>query len=191
MGRSVSLHNIQYKTNALSAGRLLAGGGAGENASTVAPVSAPVKADLIACVCQHPDCGRTFLSKAYRLKGGRGKYCSRACNSSMNARANHAKYPQLGERNPNFKGWRSRDKSAYKDAFRAKYPEKALAHDVVAWALRTGRLQRPTLCQRCTQGSIEPLHAHHEDYTRPLMVQFLCRPCHRLVDDARREGVSA
>lgn len=160
------------------------------NSSTKPRYGQP-RAVLVERTCQRPGCGKSFTTKAYRLKTGRGKYCSRFCHSSMNAQANHAKYPRLGERNPNFKGWRSRDKSAYKDAFRARHPEKALAHDVVEWAVRTGRLVRPELCQRCAQKPTEPLAAHHQDYTRPLIVEFLCRPCHRVADVERREARSA
>lgn len=147
-------------------------------------------ATRVTVLCARPDCATAFVVKQSQLEHGRGKYCSRACLSSVNATRNHEKYPYLGERNPNFKGWRSRDKSVYKENFRAKYPEKALAHDVVAWAVRTGRLVKPETCERCSQRPTEPLHCHHEDYSRPLIVQFLCRPCHRIVDDERREEAS-
>lgn len=136
---------------------------------------------MVSRVCQRPGCGRGFDVKASSVAAGRGKYCSRSCLSSVNASANHIKYPQHGAANPNFKGWRSRDKRAYVDAFRARYPEKALAHDATEWALRTGRLVRPDACQRCQQRSAEPLHSHHADYSKPFAVEFLCRPCHRAV----------
>ena len=140
---------------------------------------------MVDCVCQNLTCGRIFQLPARQVRQGRGKHCCRSCASATNARRNHEKYPRLGERNPNFKGWRSRDKSAYKDAFRARYPEKALAHDAVVWALRTGRLVRPDTCQRCGVRATEPLHSHHEDYEKPLIVVFVCRPCHRELDTNR------
>lgn len=144
-------------------------------------------APRVSVTCAHPNCETVFIVKQSQIDGGRGKYCSRRCLSSATAIKNHERYPRLGERNPNFKGWRSRDKSFYKDSFRAKYPEKALAHDVVAWAIRTGRLVRPKNCQRCPQRPTEPLHCHHSDYSRPLVVEFLCRDCHRAADAERRE----
>jgi len=47
-------------------------------------------------------------------------------------------------------------------------------------AIKKGLLTRPTHCSRChAPGSIE---AAHHDYTDPLNVTWLCRPCHRSWD---------
>lgn len=49
---------------------------------------------------------------------------------------------------------------------------------VVAEAVKSGTLTRPEACEKC--GEIgRPLEAHHHDYTKPLEVLWLCRPCHR------------
>lgn len=37
--------------------------------------------------------------------------------------------------------------------------------------------QKPTCCQRCGRKQHD-IHAHHDDYARPLDVQWLCRSCH-------------
>ncbi len=56
-------------------------------------------------------------------------------------------------------------------------PEKYLAHQAVAHAVRAGRLVAPAQCERCQRdGSV--LHAHHEDYTQMLDVIWLCQSCH-------------
>jgi hypothetical protein len=55
---------------------------------------------------------------------------------------------------------------------------KRRAHFIVARAIRSGRLQRPPGCSRCG-GNCTP-HAHHEDYYRPLEVEWLCGDCHGL-----------
>jgi ribosomal protein S27AE len=44
----------------------------------------------------------------------------------------------------------------------------------VAYALRAGYLTRKP-CERC---GAEKVHAHHEDYTKPLDVMWLCQSCH-------------
>jgi hypothetical protein len=125
-----------------------------------------------------------FPARVRDLPRGYGRHCSRSCANATKARNRHASNPQDGAANPNFKGWASRNKRAYVDRFRAKYPEKASAHDAVRSALRSGRLVRPTECQRC--GLTKPIHAHHDDYSKPLDVTFACRDCHRQLDVERR-----
>lgn len=103
------------------------------------------------------------------------------------AREQHASRPETGERNRNFKGWASLNKSAYVERFKARYPEKAEAHRLMHAAIARGDLVRPEVCQRCAKPSPETLHGHHEDYSRPLDVMFVCRPCHRILDRERAE----
>ena len=45
-------------------------------------------------------------------------------------------------------------------------------------ACRDGKLQRPDSCEQCHQSGV-PIEAHHEDYSRPLCVIWLCRACHK------------
>jgi hypothetical protein len=59
---------------------------------------------------------------------------------------------------------------------RARYPEKYIAHNAVSRALRAGHLIR-TPCVIC--GAID-VQAHHEDYSKPLEVIWLCFKHHRL-----------
>jgi hypothetical protein len=134
---------------------------------------------LIERVCQHVICGRVFFARRTDLKRKptAGRFCSRRCLSSANAALVHARYPQTGASNFNFKGWASLNKRAYVDRFRAKYPEKARAHDLVKNALEAGRLVKPSHCADCHHEKF--LHSHHEDYSRPLDVVWLCVQCHR------------
>ena len=53
-------------------------------------------------------------------------------------------------------------------------PEKRKAHVMVSNAIRDGRLNRQS-CEICG----EKAHAHHEDYSRPLDVRWLC-PTHHM-----------
>lgn len=54
-------------------------------------------------------------------------------------------------------------------------PEKHLAVVAVRDALRDGYLVKKP-CERC--GTTKAIHAHHEDYSRPLDVVWLCRTHH-------------
>lgn len=56
------------------------------------------------------------------------------------------------------------------------HPDRMKARNAVSNAVRNGRLaKRP--CAFC--GADEGLEAHHHDYSKPLDVTWLCRPCHR------------
>lgn len=66
-------------------------------------------------------------------------------------------------------------------AFRRDNPEKASAWIAVASAIRNGSLKRADACQRC--GAKDSwLEASHDDYARPLDVEWLCACCHRAKD---------
>lgn len=56
------------------------------------------------------------------------------------------------------------------------------ARSVLTSALAAGRILRPLLCQEC--GVECTPSGHHDDYSKPLEVRWLCRKCH---GDADRE----
>lgn len=53
---------------------------------------------------------------------------------------------------------------------------KEKARDKVQKAIRKGTLVRPSTCDDCGQDMF--VEAHHEDYSKPLDVQWLCKDCH-------------
>ena len=60
-----------------------------------------------------------------------------------------------------------------------KKPEARAAHVILGNAVRDGRIKKPSQCSRC--GKVErsrKIHAHHEDYAKPLDVIWLCSQCH-------------
>ena len=60
--------------------------------------------------------------------------------------------------------------------WRIKYPEKYKAHIKVNNALRDRKIFKPNACEECSRDL--KLHAHHEDYSKPLDVKWLCVECH-------------
>lgn len=69
--------------------------------------------------------------------------------------------------------------SGSKNKFIRENPEKRAAHILVGHAVRSGRLVKPECCPCC--GEFKPrrqIHAHHEDYTKPLDVVWMCAKCH-------------
>jgi hypothetical protein len=67
-------------------------------------------------------------------------------------------------------------------AWEKRNPEKRRAHWAVKAALRTGALVKPDACLKCGTGQTE---AHHPDYSKPLEVVWLCRPCHGIEHRSR------
>lgn len=68
-------------------------------------------------------------------------------------------------------------------AYRARNREKTKAQNSLNYAIRKGDIVRGN-CEEC--GTSEKVHAHHDDYSKPLQVKWLCFMCHKLahpVDD--------
>lgn len=63
---------------------------------------------------------------------------------------------------------------------RKRNPEKARAWNAVQRAVKSGLLVRPEKCSRCDV-ECKP-EASHDDYDRPLDVEWLCKTCHRHKD---------
>lgn len=57
------------------------------------------------------------------------------------------------------------------EKYKQKYPDKTKARYLVSNALRDGRLIKQP-CEIC--GQIEDVEGHHEDYSKPLDVNWLC-----------------
>ena len=88
--------------------------------------------------------------------------------------------------------WRARDPAGYA-ASRARHAakdttERQRARHKVLYALNIGLLRRPSACDDC-RGTVRKLHAHHyQGYDRPLVVRWLCQPCHSLAHDIGELG---
>ena len=85
---------------------------------------------------------------------------------------------------------------AIKPAYARKSdPAKRAVHIILGNAVRAKRIAKPKLCDAC--GRQEHLDGHHYDYTKPLEVAWVCKPCHGQIhryenDLARRvQGVMA
>lgn len=75
------------------------------------------------------------------------------------------------------KAWRKGHPDPYNDAVKARKR--------VAMRVRRGTMAKLP-CELC---GVVPVEAHHEDYSRPLDVQWLCRPHHLEADRERRSRI--
>jgi hypothetical protein len=62
-------------------------------------------------------------------------------------------------------------------SYRMRYPMIYAAHVIVGNAIRDKRLIVAESCSVC--GSKEKIEGHHDDYTKPLDVRWLCEKCHK------------
>jgi aspartyl/asparaginyl beta-hydroxylase (cupin superfamily) len=75
----------------------------------------------------------------------------------------------------------SEKRREYRKRYEEKYPEKYAAHIAVTRALRQGKLTKPDCCDECSQeGYVE---SHHDDYSKPLEVRWLCKKCHAVLNE--------
>ena len=70
----------------------------------------------------------------------------------------------------------SRQNADYFREYRKTYPNKYKAQTMVSNALRDGRMKKETNCSQCN--SDFHVHAHHDDYSFPLTIRWLCAACH-------------
>lgn len=64
------------------------------------------------------------------------------------------------------------------------------AYRIYYRALRTGELVRAEVCERCGKTAEENgkgLDGHHDDYSKPLDVEWLCKSCHSRIPDDNGE----
>lgn len=71
----------------------------------------------------------------------------------------------------------SRQSKDYLRKYREENPAKYAAHTAVNNAIRDGKLVKQTSCEECS--SEFAVEGHHDDYTKPLEVRWLCALCHR------------
>ena len=57
--------------------------------------------------------------------------------------------------------------------------KKQLAYRIFNEAIRTGELVRPNRCSNHNCQATTNIHGHHEDYDKPLEVEWLCGKCHK------------
>lgn len=70
-------------------------------------------------------------------------------------------------------------------AWRHANRDKAKAWSAVGNAILSGKLEKPIYCELCGAFEVK-IHAHHEDYSQPLNVLWLCHDCHMSLHSEKR-----
>ncbi len=125
-----------------------------------------------------PDCGLTKpVNDFYRNKRmADGRYrtcilCTRKYNNSYYDK-NPEQFVEYRKRWFSAPGYHEKSLQ-FTQKYRRMYPEKYKARTAVFNAVATGKLKRLP-CEVCGAKA----EAHHEDYSKPLVVQWLCRKHH-------------
>lgn len=79
--------------------------------------------------------------------------------------------------------WVLMEKARCREKSKRTSPIKRKARRAVSLAIGKGILRRLDFCESC--GSRDGIEAHHEDYSRPLDIKWLCKRCHTDVHVSR------
>lgn len=89
------------------------------------------------------------------------------------------------------RAWRARNPTyrapSYYTIWSRPSKEASQAHGKVRTALRNGTLVKPDQCECCGRDG-RFIEAAHDDYGEPLVVRWMCRPCHRYEDSQKPKG---
>lgn len=112
-----------------------------------------------------PKCKRILTPEDFYPKAGWGRQCKRC--AAERAKAYYHKNAERVRMN------------IYKNSKR--HVHKVRARSMVHSYLKKGALHKATACEGCGRNDL-PLQGHHEDYSQPLKVQWLCQGCHAEAD---------
>lgn len=103
-------------------------------------------------------------------------YAEHADEIRAQARARHKETPQE-KRIEEHRRWRSLNRERHRQAARehaARYPDKIAARKALWEAVKKGKIDRG----RCEVCGADRAQAHHDDYSKPFIVRWLCSKHH-------------
>ena len=60
--------------------------------------------------------------------------------------------------------------------YKNNHPFRYVAHQLISNAIKNGKLIKQNYCSECN--STLKIEAHHDDYTKPMDIRWLCELCH-------------
>lgn len=117
------------------------------------------------CNRQHNKTDAVMRYYAQYRKSDASKRSKDKYSNSDSGKINRAEYMKSDDGKLAFAKYRSRNKGKIK------------AQGIIGGALRAGRITVPDNCEKCA--GTAKLDGHHDDYSLPLLVRWLCRKCHK------------
>ena len=145
----------------------------------------PVLPDEDAPSCERKVCTRCGLDKpledfylAPRMRDGHSSACKCCNDARVKAYHQGRGHQKLVPRRHRYYQEHRSEVDAKIAQWRADHPERIRAHKAVKNAVEAGELVKPSRCEWCgCEGT--RIEAHHEDYSLPLHVDWICPSCHR------------
>jgi hypothetical protein len=119
--------------------------------------------------CNEPKPAGEFYARTRECKGC---YCARVRANRAARREQYSEYERRRLHTPE----REQQRREAQRRRRSAHPEKNRARAMVGREVKAGRLIRQP-CEVC--GTNERVQAHHDDYSKPLEVRWMCFKCHR------------
>ena len=117
------------------------------------------------------------IAEFYPHKAMKDGYLNKCIDCTKEYERNRRQNPKFREKILAYDRARgNRHPKEYLGNYRTKYPNKYKAHNLVNNYLRLGKIERKPCC---VCGKTETLHAHHNDYLKPLEIVWMCSAHHK------------
>ncbi len=110
------------------------------------------------------------------------------CKDCTKEDSSKNRWSNIDEKREHDRSRGSRQSYEYCKAWREKHPNKYKAEQAVNNAIRDGKIDRPKQCEVCM--TTYKVVAHHDDYSKPLSVRWLCQACHMQWHRDNGEGLN-
>lgn len=134
----------------------------------------------LSCFYKHPRMADGHLNKCIECVKSRVTKHREANLEKIRAydklRANHAHRVQARKEYAKTERGKEAHRKGLK-AYQERHPLRHAARLIVGNAIRDRRLEKHFECSVC--GSTTKIEGHHDDYTKPLEVRWLCESCHK------------
>jgi hypothetical protein len=128
----------------------------------------------------------TEFSKDKQTKSGISSHC-KPCKRRYSLRYRYANLEKVQAQHREYhrNNWAKNQENLKRT--KAKHPEREMARVLLHRALRKGWLTKQP-CEKCGDPKGQ---AHHEDYSKPLEVHWMCHKCHGKEHRTSPEGLAA
>lgn len=96
-------------------------------------------------------------------------------NENNRKRAKKTEFKEARKKQYTSEAGRAKAREAMR-RYRERRPMVGAAHMFVLVAIQKGLIKKETECSSC--GSQNRVEAHHDDYTKPDVIRWLCKACH-------------